>query len=260
MNAADEPLDEPIASSKVPIAAPLLPDAAPDWMRPLVANSAGIGDLYGRGVNRPLRALLRARERQASSRPAAVLVLLSADSSVTDPGDADLLLTLRSDTLREHSGQVSFPGGAADPGDAGPVGTALREAYEETALLPSRVQPLTIIDPLYIPPSGFHVSPVLAYSSDPGPITAVDRAETAEIARVKLADLINPDNRIMVSKKTFGIRYQAAAFRLPQMLVWGFTGQIIAAMLDVSGWAQPWDTRNTHDLDELLSGYRRGSA
>ncbi|SKW01866.1 Nudix hydrolase NudL [Mycobacteroides abscessus subsp. massiliense] len=112
------------------------------------------------------------------------------------------------------------------------------------------MQPLTVMEPLFIPPSGFHVSPVLAYSPDPGQVLAVDPGETAGVSRVKIGDLVDPANRIMVTKKTFGI---------PGMLVWGFTGQIISAMLEVSGWAQPWDTRNLRDLDELLAEHLGGS-
>lgn len=250
--------DEPFARRGL-ATAPLSPDAAPDWMRPLVDNAASVKDIYGRGVHPAVKAILQARKLPSSGRPAAVLVLVSADGAVTDPTEADLLLTVRASTLRQHSGQVSFPGGATDPGDGGPVGTALREAQEETGLDPVRVQPLTVMDSLFIPPSGFHVSPVLAYSPDPGPVLAVDPGETAEVSRVEIGDLVDPANRIMVTKKTFGIRYSGPAFLLPGMLVWGFTGQIISAMLEVSGWAQPWDTHNLRDLDELLAEHLGGS-
>ena len=85
------------------------------------------------------------------------------------PDDADLLLTVRASTLRHHAGQAAFPGGAADPGDDGPVATALREAHEETGIDPGRLHPLATLERMFIPPSGFHVVPVLAYSPDPGP-------------------------------------------------------------------------------------------
>ena len=73
-------------------------------------------------------------------RDAAVLVLFSGPrrDSPSDGGlhrsDADLLVTVRASTLRHHAGQAAFPGGAADPGDEGPVPTALREAHEETGI------------------------------------------------------------------------------------------------------------------------------
>ena len=142
---ADEPLTRRGLAT-----APLTPGAAPDWMRPLVDNAAGVKDIYGRGVHPAIKAVLRARKLPSSGRPAAVLVLVSADQAVTDPTEADLLLTVRASTLRQHSGQVSFPGGATDPGDAGPVGTALREAQEETGLDPAAVQVLAELDPIDI--------------------------------------------------------------------------------------------------------------
>src|SRR5699024_1003687 len=108
------------------------------------------------------------------TRPASVLMLFGerggADGAEAEDGrldatvpDADVLLTQRGATLRHHSGQVAFPGGAADPGDDGPVHPALREAEEETGLQPDGVQPLVVMPELYVPPSGFLVSPVLAY-------------------------------------------------------------------------------------------------
>lgn len=250
--------DEPFARRGL-ATAPLSPDAAPDWMRPLVDNAASVKDIYGRGVHPAVKAILQARKLPSSGRPAAVLVLVSADGAVTDPTEADLLLTVRASTLRQHSGQVSFPGGVQARFLLSLTqGRAYRAAVARVRG-PARVQPLTVMESLFIPPSGFHVSPVLAYSPDPGPVLAVDPGETAEVSRVKIGDLVDPTNRIMVTKKTFGIRYSGPAFLLPGMLVWGFTGQIISAMLEVSGWAQPWDTHNLRDLDELLAEHLGGS-
>ena len=66
----------------------------------------------------------------------------------------DVLLTERASTLRSHAGQVSFPGGRTDPGDADAVATALREAEEETGLVPDGVVPLAVLPDLFIPPPG----------------------------------------------------------------------------------------------------------
>ena len=77
---------------------------------------------------------------------AAVLVLFSGPEDAEGlPDDADLLVTVRASTLRHHAGQAAFPGGATDPGDEGPVHTALREATEETGLDTSRLQPLATL-------------------------------------------------------------------------------------------------------------------
>ncbi len=169
------------------------------------------------------------------------------------PDDADLLLTVRASTLRHHAGQAAFPGGASDPGDDGPVFTALREANEETGIDPTRLQPLLTLDRMFIPPSGFHVVPVLAYSPDPGPVAVVDPAETAIVARVPVRAFINPENRLMVYRQQNTRRFAGPAFLLNQMLVWGFTGQVISAMLDVAGWAEPWNTDDVRELDAAMA-------
>jgi 8-oxo-dGTP pyrophosphatase MutT (NUDIX family) len=192
-----------------------------------------------------------------AGRDAAVLVLFSGpdDVSVGDgvPDDADLLLTVRASTLRHHAGQAAFPGGATDPGDAGPVDTALREAREETGIDATRLRPLATLEKIFIAPSGFHVVPVLAYSPDPGPVTVVDEAETAIVARVPLRAFINPENRLMVYRRTFSSRFAGPAFFLNEMLVWGFTGQVISALLDCAGWATPWNTDDIRELDDVMA-------
>src|SRR5581483_12302112 len=169
------------------------------------------------------------------------------------PDDADLLLTVRASTLRHHAGQAAFPGGAVDPGDAGPVDTALREAREETGIDTTRLRPLATLEKTFIPPSGFHVVPVLAYSPDPGPVSVVNQAETALVARVPVRAFVNPANRLTVFRRGLGRRFAGPAFLLNQMLVWGFTGQVISAMLDVAGWSLPWNTTDVRELDEAMA-------
>ena len=106
---------------------------------------------------------------------------------------------------------------------------------------------------MFIPPSGFHVVPVLAYSPDPGPVAVVDESETAIVARVPVRAFINPENRLMVYRKANTRRLAGPAFLLNEMLVWGFTGQVISAMLDVAGWAQPWNTDDVRELDDAMA-------
>jgi len=163
------------------------------------------------------------------------------------------LLTVRASTLRHHAGQAAFPGGASDPTDHGPVHTALREAHEETGIDVSRLHPLATLERTFIAPSRFHVVPVLAYSPDPGPVTVVNEAETAIVARVPVRAFINPENRLTVYRGALGVRWAGPAFLLNQMLVWGFTGQVISAILDVAGWAKPWDTSDVRELDEAMA-------
>ena len=250
---------------------PLSPDAAPTWLKQLVDKVDDVPGAYRKRVPPDVLAAVTAANAAATltrnKRDAAVLVLFSGpEHSATDglPDDADLLVTVRASTLRNHAGQAAFPGGAADPGDDGPVFTALREAREETGIDTTRLRPLATLDQMFIPPSGFHVVPVLAYDPDPGPVGVVDPGETAIVARVPVRAFINPENRLMVYRQQNTRRFAGPAFLLNQMLVWGFTGQVISAMLDVAGWAKPWNTRDVRELDEAMAlvgagnGYREG--
>ncbi len=239
----------------------LAPDVCPSWLRPLVDNVGQIPDAYRRRLPADVLAMVTAAKAKASlhrdDREAAVLMLFSgpesdpADGSV--PDDADLLLTVRASTLRHHAGQAAFPGGASDPTDDGPVATALREAYEETGIDLRRLHPLATLERAFIAPSQFNVVPVLAYSPDPGPVTVVNETETAIVSRVPLRAFINPANRVMVYRGDLGNRWAGPAFLLNQMLVWGFTGQVISAVLDVAGWAKPWDTDDVRELDDVMA-------
>ena len=245
-------------------AVPLAPDFGPGWLRPLLDNVDNVRGAYRRVVPPEVLASITAANAAASvtgaNRDAAVLVLFSGPEEAQEgslvpglPDDADLLVTVRASTLRHHAGQAAFPGGASDPGDDGPVGTALREAQEETGIDVTRLYPLATLERMFIPPSGFHVVPVLAYSPDPGPVAVVDDGETAIVARVPVRAFTNPENRLMVYRSVNTRPYTGPAFLLNQMLVWGFTGQLISAMLDVAGWAQPWDTTKVVELDDALA-------
>lgn len=238
--------------------AALTPDAGPAWLRPLVDNVDQIPEAFRRRLPADVLAMVTAAKSLGrGSRDAAVLVLFSGPESGPAgggvPDDADLLLTVRASTLRHHAGQAAFPGGASDPGDDGPVATALREAREETGIDVNRLRPLVTMERTFIAPSRFHVVPVLAYSPDPGPVSVVNDAETAIVARVPVRAFINPENRLMVYRGTVGRRWAGPAFLLNQMLVWGFTGQVISAVLDVAGWAQPWDTGDIRELDDAMA-------
>nr|WP_260765384.1 CoA pyrophosphatase [Mycobacterium sp. SMC-4] len=237
----------------------MIADATPGWLAPLVDRPHAVRNAYRRRVPAEVLAALTAANATAAvtgvRRDAAVLVLFSgpADGPAGHlPVDADLLVTVRASTLRHHAGQAAFPGGAADPEDRSPVHTALREATEETGLDATRLQPLATLEKMFIPPSGFHVVPVLAYSPDPGPVAVVDESETALVSRVPVRAFVNPENRIMVYRKENTRRSAGPAFLLNQMVVWGFTGQVISAMLDVAGWATEWDTDNVYELDEAM--------
>ncbi|KAA0024466.1 NUDIX hydrolase [Antrihabitans cavernicola] len=185
------------------------------------------------------------------ARRAAVLVLFggSAESAAL-PADAEVLLTQRASTLRQHSGQVAFPGGGADQGDDSPIATALREAQEETGLDPSGVEPLAVLPGIFVPPSKFDVTPVVAYWRTPSPVGVVDAAEAERVVPVSVHTLLEPANRFVVRHP---LGYRGPAFMVEGMLVWGFTGGILAGLLAVSGWELPWDHSDVRDLESTLA-------
>ncbi|HKS98266.1 MAG TPA: CoA pyrophosphatase [Rugosimonospora sp.] len=169
-------------------------------------------------------------------RPSAVLILLGEAA----PGQPDVVILERAADMRHHAGQPAFPGGAADPGDRDAAATALREAYEEIGLDPDSVDVLATLPPLWIPVSRFVVTPVLAWWRREHPVAPRDPAEVARVERVPVAELTDPANRIRLRHPS---GYVGSAFRVRQMLVWGFTAGVLDALLTMAGWSQPWSER-----------------
>ncbi|WP_193392932.1 NUDIX hydrolase [Gordonia phthalatica] len=227
----------------------------PPWLRAVTDDPYIVNEkVLNRGGGRArLAAAFQAQRR------AAVLVLMSGsfDPDPTSPGglplDADVLLTERAATLRTHSGQVAFPGGSRDPGDDYPVGTAMREANEETGLVDDGVTVLANL-PGFPVPTGFEVHPVLAHWAHPTHVYAVDQGETARVSRANLRELLAPENRFQVSRSVAGVRvYKGPAFMHEGMLVWGFTGGLIAAISEAAGWDVPWDTDDVRPLEQMIA-------
>lgn len=188
-----------------------------------------------------------------SARKAAVLVLfgvldsIPAEASATRsapgrvPRDLDVLLLRRAATLGSHPGQIAFPGGRLEDSDAGPVAAALREAVEETGLDPRGLEPLGVLPALPLPVSNHLVTPVPAWWTRPSEVAAVDHAETVDVFRVPVADLLDPANRASTEHVVGGTAYRAPAFVVGDRMIWGFTAIVLSRMFDELGWAIPWD-------------------
>ncbi|NMO03154.1 CoA pyrophosphatase [Gordonia sp. TBRC 11910] len=254
----------PETSEVVPGA--LVDDAAiPPWLRALTGNVTAVSDsVNNRGGDRTrIAAMLMSGTKR---RTAAVLVLFAGswDADPDYPGglpaDVEVLLLQRASTLRQHSGQVAFPGGAHDVGESFPVDTALREATEETALDPAGVDVLATLPSFPVPPSGFDVVPVIGYWRNPSDVHAVDPAETAHVARVNLRELLSARSRFQVQRKVLGGSvYKGPAFMVDGLLVWGFTGGLIAAISDAAGWDVPWDHSDVRQLDAAIAAAERSA-
>ncbi|HLU29956.1 MAG TPA: CoA pyrophosphatase [Glycomyces sp.] len=222
---------------------PELGTAPPPWWSPLVA---AVAEASGPEVPRVASdtALLYSPE---DARSASVLVLLSDRAEPgRETGRPSVLLQQRASGLRHHPGEVAFPGGAADPGDAGPVDTALREAAEELAVDPGTVAIGPSLPPLWIPVSGFAVTPVLALWTEPHPVTP-DGDEVAAAHQVPLSSLADPAARGSVRYPSGGT---GPGFRVPGVpLIWGFTAGVLSWLLDLGGWSRPWNTGRTMELE-----------
>jgi 8-oxo-dGTP pyrophosphatase MutT (NUDIX family) len=175
-----------------------------------------------------------------SLRRAAVLILFGEG-----PEGPDVLLLQRSHELRNHAGQPAFPGGGVDPGDDGVVAAALREAQEETGVDPAGVEVIAVLPELWVPPSGHAVTPVVAWWRTPSEVGPGDPLETAAVARVPVAALVDPANRLSVRHSSGNI---GPAFRVADMLVWGFTAGVLDRLLTLAGWDLDWDRNRIEAL------------
>jgi 8-oxo-dGTP pyrophosphatase MutT (NUDIX family) len=223
-------------------------DGPPPWLRPLVQAAADV---------RPEQ-LSRFLPPAEGGRQSAVLMLFGPGEHETGAmRDAaapvgDVLLIERAHDMRSHPRQVAFPGGAVDPGDDGPVAAALRESVEETGLDPSGVDVLGTLPAMFLPPSGYVVTPVLGWWREPSAVSVVDPREVASVHRVPLRELLDPANRFQVAHPS---GYVGAAFRVSGLLVWGFTAGLLDRLMRLAGWEQPWDRERREELPpEMVSG------
>jgi 8-oxo-dGTP pyrophosphatase MutT (NUDIX family) len=163
----------------------------------------------------------------ASSRPAAVLVLLYPDTD----GRARVVLTERVDRGGHHSGEVSFPGGKAEPSDADLVSTALREASEEVGLdiEPTRIHIVGSLPVRWIPVSNFAVTPVVA-AMDRRPELVPQPSEVASILEPPVAAFLPGAPLITVERDLRGWNVSYAAYPVGGLAVWGMTAMVLGSL------------------------------
>lgn len=166
-------------------------------------------------------------EAAASSRAAAVLVLLYPDAD----GLARVVLTERTDRGGHHSGEVSFPGGRAEPHDADAATTALREAAEEVGLdaVAAGVRVLGTLPVHWIPVSNFAVTPVIALA-DRRPALVAQPAEVAAILEPPMASFLPGAALEQVERDIRGLRIRYAAYPINGLAVWGMTARVLGGL------------------------------
>lgn len=183
-------------------------------------------------LRRLVEALSSARPDQLSAndppatavaeRQAAVLALLS-DS----PQGPTVILLQRSSTLRDHPGEVAFPGGSREPTDRDPAATALREAEEEIGFDPDGADPLITLPRLLIRASGFDVTAVIAHWREPIPVRPVNAAETRRVIPIALSELSNTARWHNYQKGQWS---GPSTFLDPSTRLWGYTAELLAFM------------------------------
>ena len=216
--------------------------ALPDWLGPVeeATRSISVHDLTR---------FMPPEDEE--TRVGAVLMLFGEG-----PEGPDLLLTERSHTMRSHPGQVSFPGGTVDPGESARE-AALREAWEETGLERSGVEVFAELPPLWLPPSNFSVTPVLAWWREPSPVSVVSADEVHAVYRVPISELRDPTHRITV--------LGPSGWRSPGFLIgddhgvicWGFTAGIIARLFEYLGWIEDLPDAPERELPPYMLVGRR---
>jgi len=162
-----------------------------------------------------------------------------------------VLLIERAADLRKHPGQVAFPGGSVDPEDVDESAAAIREATEEVGLDPASVDVLATLPAIFIPVTGFVVTPVLAWWREPHSVVPVDRGEVERAVVVPIAELADPANRFRVTHPS---GWLGPGFAASGLFIWGFTAGLLDRMLALGGWERPWDTDRYEPLPERLIG------
>jgi 8-oxo-dGTP pyrophosphatase MutT (NUDIX family) len=168
------------------------------------------------------------RSSAPAARPASTLLAVypGADGELTVP------LTLRRDELPAHPGEVSLPGGAADPSDASREATALREAHEEVGLLPGQIRIIGALDDIWIPVSNFDLRPFVAVA-DATPTLRPHAPEVAAIVELPLRLVVE---ETILGEEEIPVRdfvLHAGAYRYAGLRIWGATARTLAMLATV---------------------------
>lgn len=185
---------------------------------------AGGDDPSGRSdfeLNPELETLSDAEHRQ----PAAVLIPV-----VERERQASILFTQRTDEMPTHAGQISFPGGKMDAGDANVVETALREAREEIGLEAEFIDTIGFLDD-YITSTGYRISPLVAVIRQGYSITP-DHNEVADVFDVPLSFLMNAQNHEMHEREWRGAQRKFYAMPYGNRFIWGATAGMLRNLYD----------------------------
>ena len=190
---------------------------------------------------------LDALRRFLAGRPAALLDLSAispayrdspgalAEAAVLVPvyerdGAPHVLMTRRREDLRLHPGQISFPGGRIEPGDADPRAAALREAEEEIGLRPSHVEVLGRLSETLVVLSGFRLTPWVGVVPYPYPYVAQPE-EVAGLVELSVHDLLAPGSHRIGTREAYGMVHEVHTYEVGGNVVWGASARILHELL-----------------------------
>jgi 8-oxo-dGTP pyrophosphatase MutT (NUDIX family) len=154
-------------------------------------------------------------------RPASVLILLYPLN-----GELTFVLTRRADTLPHHTGQISLPGGAREPGETDNQ-TALRETAEELQINVEAVELIGHLAPLYVAASNYHIHPVVGYLPQQ-PHFKPDPVEVAEVLEMSLPMLLDETIKEIETWTLHGLKVDVPFYRVHQQIVWGATAIMLS--------------------------------
>jgi 8-oxo-dGTP pyrophosphatase MutT (NUDIX family) len=170
-----------------------------------------------------------AHEQQyPSARNASVLITLFDENNETF-----ISFIRRASTLRAHSGEIAFPGGAADVNDVSLIVTALREAHEEIGLAPSGAEVLGIMSPVFTVVSNFLITPVVAYLPE-GPGTLhLQVSEVSEIIFLPLQGLADPSIYHTEQWVRDDVSHTVYFYDYGSYRIWGATARMLTMLLEL---------------------------
>ena len=150
------------------------------------------------------------------------------------PGKAGLVFTERRADLRRHAGEISFPGGRKEQGDADLAGTALREAHEEIGLDPTSVELSGALPPTSTFVTGYRIHPFVGRIAHPGILgLKPNPAEVETVLSVSLARL--REGYAMRRLLRHGVPIHTPTFSIDEHLIWGATARILGDLLERLG-------------------------
>lgn len=164
---------------------------------------------------------------EPSPPPAGVLLILHER-----PAGPHVIFQKRTDSVRDHKGQISFPGGATDPGDASVLNTALRETEEEIGVDPSDIEVLGQLDDM-VTVSNFLVTPFVGWLDRFPYEWHFSDHEVAYLLEVPLDHLRDPRNLIPDRRVINGREYEFQSYQFGNDLIWGATARMLGNFLDI---------------------------